>query len=95
VPPLRATASREVPAEPLRTTETGSIAKPEPQKAVATAQRALTKLGFGPLKSDGVMGSGTRQAIERYERSRGLPVTGELGARTMRDLLAQAGSGAD
>ena len=95
VPPVRASLSRELPAEPARSSETGSIAKLEPQKPIANAQRALTKLGFGPLKADGVMGPGTRQAIERYERSRGLPVTGELAARTMRDLLAQAGSSAD
>ena len=58
---------------------------------VAGAQRALTKLGYGPLKSDGVQGPGTRQAIERFERERRLPVTGELTARTVRELSVQAG----
>lgn len=63
----------------------------EPQKLVAAGQRALAKLGYGPLKSDGLMGQGTRQAIERYERDRRLPVTGEFGPRTARDLAAQSG----
>ena len=68
-----------------------SAAKPEAQKLVASAQRALAKLGYGPLKPDGVMGTGTRQAIERFERDRRLPASGELGARTLRELSAQAG----
>jgi hypothetical protein len=58
---------------------------------VAAAQRALIKLGYGPLKPDGVMGLGTRQALERFEKDRRLPVTGELAARTVRDLAAQSG----
>jgi hypothetical protein len=58
---------------------------------VAAAQRALIKLGYGPLKADGVMGVGTRQALERFEKDRRLPVTGELASRTLRDLTAQSG----
>jgi hypothetical protein len=59
--------------------------------AVAAGQRALLKLGYGPLKADGMMGPGTRQAIERFERDRKLPVTGEIAGRTARDLAAQSG----
>lgn len=58
---------------------------------VAAAQRALSKLGYGPIKADGVLGPGTRQAIERFERDRRLPVTGELGPRTVRELVARSG----
>jgi peptidoglycan hydrolase-like protein with peptidoglycan-binding domain len=58
---------------------------------VAAGQRALAKLGYGPLKADGIMGPGTRQAIERFERDRRLAVTGELGSRTARELAAQSG----
>ncbi len=67
-------------------------AKTEPQKLVSSAQRALTKLGYGPLKSDGLMGVGTRQAIEKFERDRRLPVTGELNPKTIRELAAQSGA---
>lgn len=68
-------------------------AKPDPAKpdpAVARAQRALSKLGYGPLKDDGLMGPGTRAAIERFERDRKLPVKGEAAGRTLRELTAKA-----
>jgi hypothetical protein len=61
------------------------------QRLVTSAQRALLKLGYGPLKADGMLGQGTRQAIERFERDRRLPVTGDLGQRTARALSAQSG----
>lgn len=58
---------------------------------VASAQRALGKLGYGPLKDDGVFGTGTRQAIEQFERDRNWPVTGELNAKVIRELAASTG----
>lgn len=63
-------------------------AKPDPQ--VARVQRALAKLGYGPLKDDGMMGPGTKAAIERFERDRKLPVKGEAAGRTLRELTAKA-----
>jgi hypothetical protein len=59
-------------------------------KAVTSAQRALAKLGYG-VKPDGNMGGATRQAIEKFERDRGLPVHGDLSAKVMRDLAARSG----
>lgn len=67
----------------------------EPQRVVASAQRALSKLGYGQLKPDGLLGQGTRQALERFQRDRRLPATGELGPRTIRELSAQAGMTVD
>lgn len=58
--------------------------------AVLLGQRALAKLGYG-VKPDGIMGSETRQAIERFERDRRLPVTGEFGSRTLRELASLSG----
>lgn len=58
---------------------------------IASAQRALNKLGYGPLKADGVMGTTTRQATEKFERAQSLPVTGTLGQRTARQLAAISG----
>jgi hypothetical protein len=52
----------------------------------ATAQKALTKLGYGPLKADGIVGSGTRKAITAFQRANKLHVTGELDAPTLRLL---------
>jgi len=76
----------------IRTGEPATPAsKSDPQRLVASGQRALTKLGYGPLKADGVMGAGTRQAIERFERDYRLPVTGEFTPRTVRELSANSG----
>lgn len=57
---------------------------------VLSGQRALAKLGYG-VKVDGFMGAGTRQAIERFEQDRHLPVTGEFSARTTRELSVLSG----
>ncbi|MDF2120492.1 peptidoglycan-binding protein [Roseiarcaceae bacterium H3SJ34-1] len=63
---------------------------PEASKRVVAAQKALAKLGYG-VTPDGVFGAGTRQAIQRFERDRNLPQTGEVAGRTMRELAAQSG----
>jgi hypothetical protein len=39
----------------------------------------------------GFWGRPPGRAIERFERDRRLPVTGEIGPRTVRELAAQAG----
>jgi peptidoglycan hydrolase-like protein with peptidoglycan-binding domain len=36
------------------------------------------------------MGTGTRKALEQFQRERSLTVTGELDARTLRELQAQS-----
>ena len=59
-------------------------------KSVIFAQRALAKLGYA-LHQDGVYGGTTRQAIEKFERSNGLPVKGELSPKILRLLGARAG----
>ncbi len=51
-----------------------------------TAQKALTRLGYGPLKADGVAGPGTRRVIEAFQRANTLPVTGELDTPTLQRL---------
>lgn len=63
----------------------------EPDRTVLAVQRALNKLNYGPVKPDGLMGPGTRQAIERFERERRLPVTGEATGRTARELATASG----
>jgi len=60
---------------------------PDPKKAVAaTAQKALSKLGYGKLTADGVVGPGTRRAIEAFQRDKGLTVTSEFDASTLKKL---------
>lgn len=91
VAPARPASSRDPIGDVIRGEIDGSAQKPEGARNVVAAQKALLKLGYGPVKTDGVAGPATRQAIERFERERRLPVTGELGPRTVRELTAQSG----
>lgn len=74
---------------------TTEIPRQEPTRQVLAAQRALNKLNYGPIKPDGLSGPGTRQAIERFEKDRKLPVTGEASGRTARELAAASGIAMD
>jgi hypothetical protein len=103
-PPAQKSPAEKLQAEPaqldpiaqlLRTPPTAREEKPAAsaalsKSAIAAAQRALMKLGF-VLEGDGVAGKTTRQAIERYERDRGLPVKGELTPKLLRRLGAESG----
>jgi hypothetical protein len=60
-------------------------------RPVLSAQRALNRLGFGPVKADGVFGEETRAALERFERDRRITVTRDLSPRTLRELTAASG----
>jgi peptidoglycan hydrolase-like protein with peptidoglycan-binding domain len=53
------------------------------QTAVRTVQNRLKQLGFYDGPADGVWGVGTQTAVERYQREKRLPGTGELTARTV------------
>lgn len=70
-------------------------AKPQAQPKVASAQKALAKLGYGPITADGLLGSGTRQALEKFERDKKLPVTGGLNPRTSKQLASLSGFAID
>lgn len=69
--------------------------KQEQSRSLASVQRALNRLGYGPIKADGVYGAGTKLAIERFERDRKLPVTGEVSPRMMKELAAVSGAAFD
>ena len=91
------TANRDAIADLIRSDETTASVTPKaavpaakPQASVMQAQKALSKLGYGPLKADGLMGATTRAAIEKFERDRKLPVKGEPAGRTLRELAARA-----
>jgi hypothetical protein len=58
---------------------------------VAAVQRALTEYGYGQLKPTGVIGPDTQTAIQRFERARRLPVTGQLSDRLVRELASTIG----
>lgn len=59
---------------------------------LGAAQKALSKLGYGPVAIDGKMGASTRAAIRSFERDRGLPETGDLTAPTVKALQAMSGT---
>lgn len=60
-------------------------------RRVAAVQRALTEFGYGQLKPTGTAGSDTQAAIQRFERERKLPVTGQVNDRMVRELAAVTG----
>ena len=58
---------------------------------VAAVQRALTEYGYGQLKPTGVVGSDTQAAIQKFEKARRLPATGQVSDRLVRELAAMIG----
>jgi hypothetical protein len=60
-------------------------------RRVAAVQRALTEYGYGQLKPTGTAGSDTLAAIQKFERDRKLPITGQMSDRLVRELSAATG----
>jgi hypothetical protein len=60
-------------------------------RRVAAVQRALTEYGYGQLKPTGTVGSDTQAAIQKFERGRKIPVTGQMSDRLVRELAAMIG----
>jgi hypothetical protein len=58
---------------------------------VAAVQRALTEYGYGQLKPTGVVGSDTQAAIQKFEKARKLPVTGQVSDRLVHELASMIG----
>lgn len=66
-------------------------AAPQTDSRLQAIQRALARLGYGPIRPDGRPGSATRAAVQRFERDRNLPVTGEISSRLVRELAQVSG----
>lgn len=49
--------------------------------------KALSALGYGPLRADGRPGTETLNAVQRFELDQGLPVTGNIDDRLLLRLL--------
>jgi peptidoglycan hydrolase-like protein with peptidoglycan-binding domain len=82
----RSTATTEGPE--VSTTSSVRLSKLE----IRAAQEALVDFGYGKLKADGTLGPATRKAVEAFERAKGLPVTGRLGAATLQALRTHTAS---
>jgi peptidoglycan hydrolase-like protein with peptidoglycan-binding domain len=80
-PAARPTVARnDIPAE-----------RPAPSKRIVALQRALAEYGYGQIKPSGIMDAETQSAIERFERERRLPITGQASDRVVRELAAMTG----
>ena len=64
-------------------------------RRIAAVQRALTEYGYGQLKPTGNVGSDTSAAIQKFERDRKMPVTGQMSDRLVRELGAVTGRAID
>jgi hypothetical protein len=62
-----------------------------PSNRVVAMQRALTEFGYGQIDPTGVVDPETQVAIEKFERQRKLPITGQVSDRVARELAALTG----
>jgi hypothetical protein len=81
---LRPPAS--IPVSPHETTGLTPAAR-----RVAAVQRTLTEYGYAQLKPTGIMGADTLAAIQKFERERKIPVTGQISDRLVHELAAVTG----
>jgi hypothetical protein len=64
---------------------------PMPNGRIRAVQQALAAFAYGPVAPTGVEDQETREAIARFEQSRGLPVDGRIGERVLRELATLTG----
>ena len=60
-----------------------------------SVQRQLARYGYGPVHVTGIADQETRDAIQRFERDRNLPETGEVTDRLRRELASFSGGALD
>jgi peptidoglycan hydrolase-like protein with peptidoglycan-binding domain len=75
------------PPAPVR----NEVERPQPSKRVLALQRVLAEYGYGQIKPTGLIDVETQTAIEKFERERKLPVTGQPSDRVARELAALTG----
>jgi hypothetical protein len=104
-PQLAGGAESAAPAAPARPAATAAAA-PQPAAAkrddpiadligpsprIAAVQRALSDYGYGQIRPNGMLDDDTSAAIEKFERERKMPVTGEISDRLVGELSAMVG----
>ena len=77
-----------IPASPHSETTANPAAA---SRRVAAVQRALTEYGYGQLKPTGIIGSDTQAAIQKFERERKMPATGQVSDRLVHELTTVIG----
>ncbi len=60
-------------------------------RRVAAVQRALTEYGYGQLKPTGTINADTLAAIQKFERERRIPLSGQVSERLVHELSAMIG----
>jgi peptidoglycan hydrolase-like protein with peptidoglycan-binding domain len=88
---LAAIARSNIKAKPAEGFRDPIAALLAPNSRITAVQRALTEFGYGPLATSGVYDAQTRAAIERFERARKRPVTGQINDQLVRDLASLTG----
>ncbi len=87
---VKAPPGRGNAVAPPRVDPIAELIAPSPKRVLAV-QRALADYGYGQVKPTGTFGPDTKAAIEKFERERKLPITGEISDRLMRELAALTG----
>jgi len=62
-----------------------------PSPRILAVQRALSDYGYGQIKPSGILDDATSTAIEKFERERKLPITGQVSDRLVGALAAMVG----
>ena len=78
-------------ARPMPIRADGVGGRPVPSKRVIALQRALAEYGYGQIRASGIIDAETQAAIEKFERERKLPITGQASDLVMRELAAMTG----
>jgi Putative peptidoglycan binding domain len=85
-------AVASAPPPPLAAGRNDAIADMiSPLRRVIALQRALAQYGYGQIKPTGIVDADTRAAIEKFERERKLPITGQQSDRVIRELVGLTG----
>jgi peptidoglycan hydrolase-like protein with peptidoglycan-binding domain len=87
----KGTAGTTPAARPTPVRTDGVIERPAASKRVIALQRALAEYGYGQIKPSGIVDPDTQAAIEKFERERKLPITGQPSDRVVRELAAMTG----
>lgn len=78
----------EIPMDVIKPT----LRKGDKGEAVKDLQEALNKLGYDCGSSDGIFGTKTKDAVERFQKALGLSVDGIVGRNTWKALDAATGA---
>jgi hypothetical protein len=89
--PAAAPAAVLRPPAPIPVSSRSDAIASSGSRRVAAVQRTLTEYGYGQLKPTGTVGSDTQAAIQKFERARKIPVTGQMSDRLVQELTAMIG----